>query len=210
MPAMNTTSYPKLIKALREALGTDKLITLSDYEEPTEYFWDTEATGGIAVGEYLDYAWSGYMSEDEDIQLLDPYEMIEDPAIFEGDFGLQITASEHVRKPIAGLGKEKFGHFAVPFFKWNSQYQQESLGFFNLLLWNFAGYKSNNIVVYSDIMSNKQGYYEGQFANIPNSIALVLFEGAFDMTYGYLFDLIGQDEFQAETGLTYKYMLKDW
>lgn len=34
MPAMNTTSYPKLIKAMREALGNDKLVTLTDYEAP--------------------------------------------------------------------------------------------------------------------------------------------------------------------------------
>ena len=55
MPEMNTTSYPKLIKAMREAMP-DKLLTLADYEEPTEYFGDTEATGGIEVGQYLDYA----------------------------------------------------------------------------------------------------------------------------------------------------------
>ena len=41
MPEMNTTSYPKLIKAMREAMP-DKLLTLADYEEPTEYFGDTE------------------------------------------------------------------------------------------------------------------------------------------------------------------------
>lgn len=57
---------------MREAMP-DKLLTLADYEEPTEYFGDTEATGGIEVGQYLDYAWSGYMSESEDIQLLDPW-----------------------------------------------------------------------------------------------------------------------------------------
>lgn len=55
----------------------DKLLTLADYEEPTEYFGDTEATGGIEVGQYLDYAWSGYMSESEDYQLLDPWEVID-------------------------------------------------------------------------------------------------------------------------------------
>ena len=49
-PAMNTTSYPKLIKAIREAIGPDKLLTVVDYEEPTEYFHDTQATGGIEVG----------------------------------------------------------------------------------------------------------------------------------------------------------------
>ena len=73
MPAVNTTSYPKLIKALREALGTEKLLTVTVYEEPTATFWDTEATGGIAVGDYIDYAWSGYNSNSEAPQLLDPW-----------------------------------------------------------------------------------------------------------------------------------------
>lgn len=36
MPAMNTTSYPNLIKALRDALP-GKMLTLVDKEEPTEY-----------------------------------------------------------------------------------------------------------------------------------------------------------------------------
>lgn len=67
MPAVNTTSYPKLIKAMREALGSEKLLTLTVYEKPTATFWDTEATGGIAVGDYLDYAWSGYNSNTEAI-----------------------------------------------------------------------------------------------------------------------------------------------
>lgn len=73
MPAMNTTSYPKLIKAMREALGNDKLVTLTDFEEPTEYFWDTAATGGIEVGQYLDYAWSGYLNNEKEIQIVDPW-----------------------------------------------------------------------------------------------------------------------------------------
>ena len=49
MPAMNTTSYPKLIKAMREALGNDKLVTLTDYEAPTEYFWDTGKSGNTSI-----------------------------------------------------------------------------------------------------------------------------------------------------------------
>lgn len=53
MPDMNTTSYPKLIKAMREALGQDRLLTVVDYEEPTDYFWDIKATGDIAVGDYI-------------------------------------------------------------------------------------------------------------------------------------------------------------
>ena len=62
-----------MIKTLRETIGSDKLITLTDYEDPTAYFWDTEAMGGIAVGEYLDYAWSGYNSEEEQVQIVDPW-----------------------------------------------------------------------------------------------------------------------------------------
>lgn len=57
MPAVNTTSYPKLIKALHEAMP-DKMLTVVDYEEPTESFYDTSLTGGIAVGELIDYAWA--------------------------------------------------------------------------------------------------------------------------------------------------------
>ncbi len=60
LPPMNTTSYPKLIKALREMLGPDKLLTVTDYEEPTEYFWDTEATGGIIVGDNINMMNQGY------------------------------------------------------------------------------------------------------------------------------------------------------
>lgn len=59
MPPMNTTSYPKLIKSLREAMP-DKLLTLVDKEEPTEYFHDVTLCGGIEVGKYIDYAWHGY------------------------------------------------------------------------------------------------------------------------------------------------------
>ena len=103
---MNTTSYPKLVKALREVLGPDKLLTLTDYEEPTEYFWDTEATGGIKVGEYLDYAWTGYCDEDYPFEIVDPYHP-DDPNV----------SKEHIRKPIAGLDATKFGCINAPWQK---------------------------------------------------------------------------------------------
>ena len=68
MPAINTTSYPKLIKALHEVLPDDKLLTLVDKGEPTEYFYDVNACGGIEVGKYINYAWHGYVSEEEEVQ----------------------------------------------------------------------------------------------------------------------------------------------
>ncbi|MEG2062006.1 MAG: glycosyl hydrolase family 18, partial [Alistipes sp.] len=73
MAAVNTTSYPKLIVALRAALGNERLLTVTDHEAPTESFWDTAATGGIEVGQYIDYAWSGYNDENEPQQIIDPY-----------------------------------------------------------------------------------------------------------------------------------------
>ena len=102
---MNTTSYPKLIKAMRDALGNDKLVTLTDYEAPTEYFWDTGATGGIEVGQYLDYAWSGYLDNEKNVQIVDPWHQ-----------GQQYVSTDHPRKPIAGLDPAKYGCINIPWY----------------------------------------------------------------------------------------------
>ena len=103
MPAMNTTSYPKLIKAMREAMP-DKLLTVVDHEEPTEYFHDTEVTGGIAVGDYIDYAWHGYVSEDEPIAFINPY-----------NAGTSLH-SELYPQTICRLPEAKYGNVNVPFY----------------------------------------------------------------------------------------------
>lgn len=170
MPAMNTTSYPKLIKALREAMP-DKLLTLSDYEEPTGYFWDTEATGGIEVGKYLDYAWSGYMSEDEDVQILDPWGRIDQS---EGEMnGMMFPVNNHPRKPIAGLDQSKYGAFAVPFYSATSSFSINMIGLMNLWVWRMLGWSSNNILVFGDLITNIQGVYEGQWNNIVSSTLMV-------------------------------------
>lgn len=100
MPPMNTTSYPKLIKSLREAMP-DKLLTLVDKEEPTEYFHDVALCGGIEVGRYIDYAWHGYAKENEMIQIVEPWEMDQ-------------PYSEYARQPIAGLSPERYGSIAIP------------------------------------------------------------------------------------------------
>jgi hypothetical protein len=81
MPAVNTTSYPKLIKALDEAMP-DKLITLVDMGEPFDV-----VQGGITVGNHLDYAWNMIFFE-----YINPW----DPA-------------GSVRKPILGLDPATYG-----------------------------------------------------------------------------------------------------
>lgn len=149
MPETNTTSYPKLIQAMRTALGSDKLLTLTVYEEPTATFWDTEATGGIKVGEYLDYAWSGYNSNTEAVQLLDPWHPNES------------YVSGYTQKPIAGLDASKFGCINFPIYPSASTYEEILMQDpYFISEWVLAGYKPNKIVIFDDIRTNLQDNYE--------------------------------------------------
>lgn len=95
-PEMNTTSYPKLVRALRQALGQQKLLTVVDYREQTEYFDDVQKTGGIAVGEYIDYAWHGYNDANEFLQVVDPWEE-DKPYHSKKYFGTKIAGLDHTR-----------------------------------------------------------------------------------------------------------------
>ncbi|EKC51411.1 endo-beta-N-acetylglucosaminidase, partial [human gut metagenome] len=140
MPAMNTTSYPKLIKSMRETLGEERLLTVVDHEEPTEYFWDTEATGGIAVGDYIDYAWHGYVSQNEPIEFCDPY----NPS--------SMFPQVHPRKAIAGLDKNRYGTVNVPFYTDGSDLAQDmtmELWMMNTIMWGLE--RSNNIIVFDNL-----------------------------------------------------------
>lgn len=209
MPAMNTTSYPKLIKALREAMP-DKLLTLADYEEPTAYFWDTAATGGIEVGQYLDYAWSGYMSESEDIQLLDPWGVIDLTPEDAMDLGMMLPTTDHPRKPIAGLDPEKFGYFAVPWYaSWGSSaspFMTEAQGFMNVAIWDMMGYCPNNMIVWGDLISNEQGAYESSWNEVPGMLWGVFGDGMMDGDYMY-----NMMPYTSDLGsVPYNYLAKDW
>ena len=83
VPAVDKTSYTKFLKALREAMGDDKLILLSyDVDEHSALY---EAHDGLQAGDYIDYAWWGTENE-----LCTPY----DP--------------ESTVPPIAGLDKSQF------------------------------------------------------------------------------------------------------
>lgn len=150
---INTKSYPSFIRALRESLGSDYLITLTDYGSPTEYFWDLEATGGIEVGTYIDYAWSGYNKREEGYQIVDPYHI-----------GAAMV-STHQRKPILGLDKTKYGCVNFPWCAppFTTDADVFGQGIENLVAWVSSGYKQSNIVVYEDIRSNIQDAIETSF-----------------------------------------------
>ena len=86
MPAVDPVSYAKFIRDLRTALGSDKMITLTDIGDPSATLYTTQ--GGISAGQHLDYAWTGL-----GWTLTDPYK--------EG------------KGTIAGLPREKYGRFTA-------------------------------------------------------------------------------------------------
>lgn len=153
MPAMNTTSYPKLIKAVREALGDGLLVTLTDHMEPTEYFWDTAAMGGIEVGQYLDYAWSGYLDNSKDMQIVDPWHQ-----------GAAFVSAEWPRKPIAGLAPAKYGCVNIPWYTGEAE-TTPTERIAPVFLWRDAGYKQSNILVFEDMRTLLQDKYESTWGS---------------------------------------------
>lgn len=174
MPAVNTTSYPKLIKALHEAMP-DKMLTVVDYEEPTESFYDTSLTGGIAVGELIDYAWHGYVSEKDPIRFVNPYN--------------QFTSYEQVysRKPFAGLSEAKYGNVNVPFYSEKSDlfvdFDMDKWSM-NAIMWNIE--RTSNIIVFDDLVLPQVNFAElGCISMIQNFIAYLAYDENFDAAYSY-------------------------
>lgn len=204
MPAMNTTSYPKLIKALRETLGADMLVTLTDYEEPTEYFWDTEATGGIEVGQYLDYAWSGYMDPNEELQIVDPY--------VDADMAAQNGITLHDRKAIVGLPRERFGSVAMPWYPLTGPIMNDMSmsSFVNVGMWGMVFPERSKVVVYSDLITSIQGAdWEGAMKMVPDIFWGMAFgDGALAGTAYYRTELL----YTYSGGMPFQYghLTKDW
>lgn len=152
MPSINTTSYPKLIKALREVLP-DKMLTLVDKDEPTEYFYDVDRCGGVEVGKYIDYAWHTYDDGKELVQIIEPWEPTH-------------PYSEYTRKPIAGLTPQRYGSLTVPLYeKGNNPLRDSSQR--RVVNWKTDGRKKNDLIVYAfDLTANEQNIYEGMVNDI--------------------------------------------
>ncbi len=198
MPPANTTSYPKLIKALREAMP-DKLLTLVDKDEPTEYFHDAAACGGIEVGKYIDYAWHGYNSEKEVLQIVDPW-------------SLNNPYSKYQRKPIAGLSAAKYGCINSHIYPSVDESTLLMPGLDNLVKWRQEGKKQSNIVVFSDLITNLQGKYEGaMISTLTQVFSYFPDDGRPERTYLYM---IGDRDYASYYGTlspeNYGKWLKDW
>ncbi len=173
LPPVNTISYPKLIKALKEMLGPDRLLTLADQGRPTETFWDKEASAGIEVGKYLDYAWSGYCDAAEGPQLIDPYHQ-----------GADGVSDLHPRKPIAGLDESRYGCVNYPWnpggvVNWDEMYMS---------ILNYRNSKSNQIMVFEDLRSNLQDRQEMSW-HVPFMCCVLTGNLMAGGDYSYLFDM---------------------
>lgn len=146
---ISTTSYPKLIKSLREALP-DKLLTLVDKGNATEYFYDTNQCGGIEVGKYIDYAWHGYCSPNEEAQIINP-----DKA------GNRQEYSQYIRRQIAGLDESKYGSVVVPRYA-NYSYEFRNSMENKMFWWRTSEKKKCNILVMGgDLIGSEYADKEG-------------------------------------------------
>lgn len=163
MPELNTTSYPMLIKKLREALP-GKLLTLVDKGDATEYFYDADKCGGIEVGKYIDYAWHGYVSPKEILQVINP-----------NPEGSAQTYSKYTRKPIAGLNEENYGSVNVPCYNDNDKEIRDSSSEI-IAKWKTAGNKKSNILVYgSDLIGSEYAGYETAAENMISGYSIKYF-----------------------------------
>ena len=207
MPPMDTTSYPKLIKSLRDAMS-DKMLTLVDKDESTASFYDPALCDGIEVGKYIDYAWHGYVSEKEEVQIIEPWET-------------EHPYSDYVRKPIAGLTAERYGSVNVPL------YPKSAGGILNsstkkAIMWKKGeNRKKNNIIVFgSDMISDEQNQYDmlHRYLNFINAIAddgldwgksprPPFFEGTILGPYSYEIKVTKE---HAQFNIGYLYLAKDW
>lgn len=158
LPAPGTASYPRFIKTLREALGWGTLITLADEGVPTESFHSTDLSGGIAPGEYLDYAWAANINM-QNIPVVDPYHQ-----------GAPGVSTDYPRHPIAGLPQERYGCIFFTLITkdgcdsevWSDRSSQD------IGAWVSAGLRNNNIVVFNDIFTCIQNTTEDTISNNSN------------------------------------------
>lgn len=201
---IDKTSYPKLIKVLKEALG-EKLVTVVDYEDPTAYFGDTSVTGGISVGDYLDYAWQGYASNKEPIQVVDPWN--------QGGAGV---STSHPRTPFAGMDKAVYGCVNSPILSMSENNSFVNSGLADECDEKFMEYfgeglYNNLFVVTMDMITNPQGEYEGKIDD-----TLMYFGMPFMSSTMVMFNRIKAfDRFDAYEGYYdahqgYDAFLKDW
>lgn len=209
MPPVNTSSYPRFIKSLRKAMPS-KMLTLVDKDEPTASFYNPDLCDGIEVGKYIDYAWHGYVTEEEDVQIIEPWET-------------DHSYSDYTRKPIAGLTAERYGSVNIPLYPKSAEGIINSSNKKTIIWKKEENRKKNNIIVFgSDMISDEQNQYEygmlNRYLNFIDAIAddgldwgksprPPFLEGTIQGKYSYNV-LVTREHAQFNAG--YLYLAKDW
>ena len=135
MPGVNPASYAKLIKATKEALGDDKLVTVACDAESTDLL--ATAHDGIEAGKYIDYAWSGIFDK-----VVDAY------------------ADGAELKPIVGLKQSKYGGALLK--THNTQESAQLNPILTPLIKSlYRETQSGNVFAFWDMPTNSAGYEEG-------------------------------------------------
>lgn len=198
MPEVNTTSYPRLIKALREAMP-DKMLTVVDYEEPTESFSDTSLTGGIAVGDHIDYAWHGYVSRKQYVTFCNPYNP---DALYQ---------QRVERKPFAGLPESKYGNVIFPFYDAGDDwFNAEEEWMFDVSGWNEE--HSCNLMVFDDLRLPEPTIAENGCIDMMSNIFMNFsfdYDGN-EMPYNYSISLRIPGIYRSNADKGYNTFAKDW
>lgn len=171
-PAVDKTSYTRFLKALREALGDNKLIMLSYDGSANSALYDEH--DGLRAGDYIDYAWWGTENE-----LCTPY------------------AVDATVKPIAGLAADRFCPLAgksvdTPAFHaiYDSSYAGDNpLGVSDVVYYarELADQGQFSVAVDLKICARTQNFYESFQNAVPAAIGIIfLSETDLDQTPGGL------------------------
>lgn len=208
MPERNTTSYPRLIKALREVLPSEKLVTLVDKGDATEYFYDVNKCGGIEVGRYLDYVWHGYFSPTQELQIINP-----------NSDGSPQKYSQYTRRSIAGLDASSYGSVNIPRYPNTHSEEMGTPAAEIIAQWKSAGNKKSNILVFGDdLIGQEYGDREGAVKYMLDSYGFMQFmddgDGwdftMDDISWGLVMYYGGYLNSALGTGADNNPYLKDW
>ena len=179
--AVIPSSYAKLIKATKEALGADKLVTIACDAASTDDL--AIAQDGIEAGQYIDYAWSGIFDK-----IVDAY------------------ADGAELKPIAGLDRSKYGSLIFDQHTDGEASNIQATISQDLKTLYFQNPESANIFAFYDMPISKSGIERG-----PGQTFMILLEGGMldeNLEYdGMLYDLVLSPEMALQG---YGNFAKDW
>lgn len=193
LPEVNTTSYPLLIKKLRESLGSSKLITVVDDGEPTASFHDKALCGDIEVGGLIDYAWNGHYDPSEGPVLVDPYHPEH-----------ELVSKEYTHKPILGLDPSRYG--CVTYSKLSGSGNEMQL--YEEFFMNYKGYvdagnRQSDFYVLLDVISSDRDEYETCWTIYTSLLFMILsdfqdmFQGDWIIKNVYYLDENGEERSQG-------------